>query len=80
MFFVPSIVTLQDEFGSGRRKHDHDEIWLLCLTTGDYDGLGKTRTKELYQNTLQFDKILLCHHEQIQDHPHHAWDPNLSMG
>ena len=38
MFFLPTIRHLVD---SG------ETVWWLCLTTGDYDGLGRTRTKEL---------------------------------
>mmetsp|Transcript_9560 Transcript_9560/g.28537 ORF Transcript_9560/g.28537 Transcript_9560/m.28537 type:complete len:284 (+) Transcript_9560:65-916(+) len=38
MFFLPTIRSLVD---SG------ETVWFLCLTTGDYDGLGKIRQKEL---------------------------------
>lgn len=38
MFFLPSLLALK---GSGISCH------LLCLTNGDYDGLGKVREKEL---------------------------------
>lgn len=42
-------------------KHDDDEIWLLCLTTGDYDGLGKVRTEELINacNLIGVTKLVL---------------------
>ena len=70
MFFVPTIVGLQQQ---------HYDLWLLCLTNGNYDGLGKIRSKELYrtaQHILGFDRVLLCDDddERIQDHPRHCWD------
>ena len=36
-FFVPSIVNLRKE----------NKLFLLCLSSGDADGLGRTREKEL---------------------------------
>jgi len=41
MFFVPSIVQL-------RQPHLHNKLYLLCLSNGNFDGLGKIREKELH--------------------------------
>eukprot|EP00536_Pseudo-nitzschia_multiseries_P007268 jgi/Psemu1/195114/e_gw1.167.124.1 len=38
MFFLPTIRSLVDA---------GETVWFLCLTTGNYDGLGKIREKEL---------------------------------
>ena len=38
MFFLPTITSLQ-QLG--------ETVWILCLTTGNYDGLGDTRKAEL---------------------------------
>jgi LmbE family N-acetylglucosaminyl deacetylase len=40
MFFLPTIRSLVDA---------GEKVWLLCLTTGNYDGLGKLREKEMEQ-------------------------------
>ena len=54
MFFVPTIRALIDE--RRRRKHRHGHggnensnyvVWIVCLTTGNYDGLGVVRRDEL---------------------------------
>ena len=42
MFFVPTITTLVH----------NSNVYILCLSTGNYDGLGETRTKELYASGL----------------------------
>ena len=40
MFFVPTIHTLVQEA--------HSNVYILCLSTGNFDGLGSVRTEELY--------------------------------
>ena len=70
MFFVPTIYAM--------RQHSRAAVlWLLCLTTGDYDGLGKVRSKELVRtgkDILGFDNVLLCDDDKIRDDPKQAWD------
>ena len=63
MFFVPTLRALQDE-----------TVWILCLTTGDYDGLGKIRSKEMLQagQLLHAEKVLVC--DNLKDHPTKRWD------
>ena len=63
MFFVPTLRALKDE-----------TVWIICLTTGDFDGLGKIRSKEI-QNAgklLNADKVLVC--DRLKDHPTNRWD------
>jgi N-acetylglucosaminylphosphatidylinositol deacetylase len=64
MFFVPTIRAL---------KESGETVWLLCLTTGDYDGLGKEREKELYRagRLLELDKVIVKNN--LQDHPSNRW-------
>lgn len=66
MFFIPTIRAL---LKSG------ETMWLLCLTTGDYDGLGKQRSKEIYQaaKLLGFEKCIVQNSDAIQDHPTQRW-------
>lgn len=69
MFFLPSVF--------GIKKEPDANVWLLCLTTGNYDGLGKIRSKELYRTgreILGLDRLLLCDDAEIQDHPRDSWD------
>jgi N-acetylglucosaminylphosphatidylinositol deacetylase len=66
MFFLPTIKSLIE-----RKK----TLWLLCLTTGDYDGLGRVREKELIQacQLLGIHKTLCRNDERLQDHPTQRW-------
>jgi N-acetylglucosaminylphosphatidylinositol deacetylase len=68
MFFVPTIVGM---------KNEGAPLWLLCLTTGNFDGLGKIRSKELVRtgtDVLGFDKIILCDDDKVKDHPTNGWN------
>jgi LmbE family N-acetylglucosaminyl deacetylase len=60
MFFVPSIMEL--------RKHNN--LFLLCLSTGNSEGLGKIREKELHESA-KYLGFTSCH---VVD------DPNLQDG
>jgi N-acetylglucosaminylphosphatidylinositol deacetylase len=69
MFFVPTIRSLVT---AGER------VWILCLTTGDYDGLGKQREKELNRagNLLGVSKVMIVNDK---DHPKERWPiPSVS--
>lgn len=69
MFFVPTIRSL---VRSGRT------LWILCLTTGDYDGLGKQRQKEIHRagKLLGVDKVIV--QDELMDHPTERWSvPNV---
>eukprot|EP00977_Amphora_coffeiformis_P011118 scaffold2657_cov89-Amphora_coffeaeformis.AAC.12 len=73
MFFVPTIRALRIQ----QQQQQQHCLWLLCLTTGNYDGLGQVRSQELIstaRNVLYFDKVLSCDDAKIQDHPRLAWD------
>lgn len=66
MFFVPTILSL---------KHQGYRVWLICMTNGNYDGLGKVREKELElccRDVLQIDEMTLL--TEMQDHPTQSWD------
>jgi N-acetylglucosaminylphosphatidylinositol deacetylase len=64
MFFVPTIGAL---VAQGKA------IWILCLTTGDYDGLGKQREKELHRagSLLGVNKVIVK--DDLKDHPSERW-------
>jgi LmbE family N-acetylglucosaminyl deacetylase len=67
MFFLPTIQSLKQ--GGGL-------VWLLCLTNGDYDGLGKIRAKELLEvgKLLGIGKTIILDNPLLQDHPSQKWD------
>jgi N-acetylglucosaminylphosphatidylinositol deacetylase len=67
MFFLPTIRGLQEE-----RK----TVWLLCLTTGNHDGLGKIREKEIVDagRLLGIEKTMVQDNPLLQDHPTQRWD------
>eukprot|EP00040_Diaphanoeca_grandis_P029576 m.173489 g.173489 ORF g.173489 m.173489 type:complete len:254 (+) comp31726_c2_seq4:241-1002(+) len=69
MFFGPSILSLT--------TLPHTQFHVLCLTTGNYDGLGVLRRKELYESCKTFgiasSRIQILDHEQFQDGPVEHW-------
>jgi N-acetylglucosaminylphosphatidylinositol deacetylase len=67
MFFLPTVVRLLDAGA---------EVWLLCLTTGNYDGLGESRSQELHracQDVIGIQKVILLDELAFADHPNRAW-------
>ena len=65
MFFIPTIRNL---VSSGMT------LWLLCLTMGDYNGLGKVREKELREaSQLLGIKKTEIRSSTLQDHPSQRW-------
>lgn len=78
LFFLPTIWNLLKMKQSGNSEELHCQVWLVCLTTGDYDGLGSTRSKELEmlcQTIIPFDKFLLVNNpKDLPDHPCQRWN------
>jgi len=66
MFFLPTIQRL---------RQSGETIWILCLTTGNYDGLGSVRKGEMSRVSalLKIDKLIHLDVEDIQDHPTKSW-------
>ena len=81
LFFIPTIRNLQQQQQQQQQADDsnnvHQKLWLLCLTNGNYNGLGKVRTKEVFetcQTILKLDHVILLEEgEDIFDDPHTAW-------
>lgn len=67
MFFVPTIRCLK---AAGK------SVWIICLTTGDYDGLGRIRAKEIVKagKLLGVDKTIV--RDTLKDHPTERWQTN----
>jgi N-acetylglucosaminylphosphatidylinositol deacetylase len=55
-------------------------VWLICMSTGDYDGLGATRSAELHDvaGTVfrhAIDQVILIDQPNLlPDHPRQPWD------
>lgn len=75
MFFLPTIGWLVDQ---------GQQVWFLCLTTGNYDGLGSVREKELEQAgiLLGASKVIIRNDNNnsnaaILDHPTKRYDKQI---
>ena len=66
MFFVPSILDLQKK----------NNLYLLCLSTGNADGLGRTREKELHASAkyLGFVDSHVVDDPHLQDGKDKVWE------
>ncbi|KAL4443939.1 hypothetical protein ABPG75_011676 [Micractinium tetrahymenae] len=71
MFFAPLILDLTLRRGL--------RVALLCLSTGNADGLGRMRSKELYQACsilgIEPDDVILVDDARLQDGMHQRWQP-----
>jgi N-acetylglucosaminylphosphatidylinositol deacetylase len=67
MFFLPTLTNL---IQAG------ETVWLLCLTTGNYHGLGNLRKGELSRvcRMLQVSRLIQLEVETLRDHPSKAWN------
>ena len=79
MFFLPTIRWLIDA---------KETVWFLCLTTGNYDGLGKIREKEMEEagKLLGVSKVIVrndhgsnaaAHDVPMVDHPSQRFDKTV---
>lgn len=75
MFFAPTLLALtRPELGN--------HVKILCLSSGDADGLGETRKKELVKSGLQLgvaskDDILVIEDRNFPDSMTVTWHPRL---
>lgn len=70
MFFVPSI----------KRLRTHNNLYCLCLSNGNFAGLGKIREKELEASCkyLGFKEApTIVSDPDLEDGPNHTWPPTL---
>jgi N-acetylglucosaminylphosphatidylinositol deacetylase len=61
MFFAPTVLALE-------------RVWVISLSNGNYDGLGRIREKELKQacDILGVEQVFCLN--AFEDNPHHSWD------
>lgn len=72
MFFTPLLSLLS-------KQGNH--VSILCLSNGNFEGLGKIRTQELYQSCKLFhidkEHIDIINHPQLQDGMNNNWDTDI---
>ena len=66
MFFAPLLTRLRSHGAS---------VHLVCLSTGNYDGLGPVRTRELRAaaRALGIERVAVLDREALPDHPTRRW-------
>jgi N-acetylglucosaminylphosphatidylinositol deacetylase len=73
MFFLPTLTSLNQA---------GETVWLVCLTTGNYNGLGDVRKAELSRvcRLLHISRLIQLQVETLRDHPTQAWDLDAVAG
>ncbi|KAL1922111.1 uncharacterized protein VTP21DRAFT_10753 [Calcarisporiella thermophila] len=71
MFFGPAITALARG----------NKIWGLCLSSGNHDGLGEIRKRELARSFREMgvteDRVTVIDHKELQDNPKRLWSEKL---
>ena len=86
MFMVPTIRALLERTRdrprsllAGAADSSATEVHVLCLSSGNYDGLGVTRTRELQAaaQVLGVTRAETIEHAQLQDGPRSQWPADI---
>ncbi|KAF9115647.1 hypothetical protein BGX27_007074 [Mortierella sp. AM989] len=74
MFFGPTLAELT-------RPEHGNTVRVLCMSSGDHDGLGEIRKKELVASCATFgireSHVTVLEREELKDGPNELWDPSL---
>eukprot|EP00938_MAST-03A_sp_MAST-3A-sp1_P007438 g7438.t1 len=77
MFFSPWIRTFM-------RSSNVDRLFVLCLSNGDYDGLGEVREKEIVQAAvclgLDGENVNVIRDSRLADGPNSVWKEEAIRG
>ncbi|KAK4443423.1 putative deacetylase LmbE-like domain-containing protein [Podospora aff. communis PSN243] len=78
MFFAPTVLALT-------RPETGNHVKILCLSSGDADGLGETRKRELAKSGLTLglrkeDDVFVVEDPRFQDGMINKWDPSEIAG
>ena len=70
MFFAPTILSLSNNV--------HQNLYILCLSNGNYYGLGSKRQSEFFASLrilgIPKEHCLLINNPKLQDGPDNSWD------
>ena len=70
MFFTPTLRRLMSEMVVG--------VYVLCLSTGDYDSKGSIRTAEVKKSCTTLgipdENVTVLDHPRLRDGPDEVWD------
>ncbi|KAF9404895.1 N-acetylglucosaminyl-phosphatidylinositol de-N-acetylase [Podila epigama] len=74
MFFGPTLAELS-------RPEHGNTIRVLCMSSGNHDGLGEIRKKELVNSCKTFgireSHVTILERDELKDGPKELWDPSL---
>ncbi|KAF8934524.1 putative deacetylase LmbE-like domain-containing protein [Dissophora ornata] len=74
MFFGPTLAELT-------RPEHGNTVRVLCMSSGNHDGIGETRKKELVASCKSFgireSHVTILEREELKDGPKELWDPSL---
>ena len=87
MFFMPTLHTLMNKSApsdtSGDNGSNNNECLILCLSNGNYNGLGMQRTEELKRAASIISpslKVSVLNHPDLQDGPKTPWSRSCVEG
>ncbi|KAF9276369.1 hypothetical protein BGZ68_010065 [Mortierella alpina] len=74
MFFGPTLAELT-------RPEHGNTVRVLCMSSGNHDGLGEVRKRELLASCKSFgireSHVTVLEREELKDGPNELWDPSL---
>lgn len=83
MFFAPAVTAVTEKAVAGasasprRRPHPTPQLRILCLSTGDADGLGRTRARELVRAARSLgvpqDRVAVLDDPRLRDGMRERW-------
>ena len=72
MFFAPFLIS---------SNFNYCKVSIICLSTGNFDGLGSTRKNELLKcadcHNIDRNHVHIIDHENLQDGKESNWSPDL---
>ncbi|KAF9932050.1 hypothetical protein BGZ75_005139 [Mortierella antarctica] len=74
MFFGPTLAELT-------RPEHGNTVRVLCMSSGNHDGLGEVRKRELVASCKSFgireSHVTILERDELKDGPNELWDPSL---
>lgn len=83
MFFYPTLSTILNTSKTSSSSSNTTQLYILCLSNGNYNDLGSIREKELYKAASDIIGIpqnnisIVNNPEQMPDHPNKSWETTV---